>query len=569
MRRFALLLLLLFAACKSVAPEERGKKILHTALRTKIGSMDPLRCGTQYDNVVVSAIFEPLFQYAYLKRPYELEPNLLVSMPEVSEDKLTYTFTLKSGVRFQDDPAFAGGKGRELTSADVIYSIKRMADIRFQPTGWWVYNNRITGFDAYKKSQQEQKRFDYDVPVEGLEVVDPLRFRIHLTKPFPQFLNILGMCYASIVAREVVEKYGEEIGLHPVGTGPFQLKQYLAGTKVVLEKNPNYRLEKYPTAEGGELTVPELDGVVMHIFEQDQPMWLKWRVRDLDFIQVPSDYFDVAFDAETKLRKTFREEGISVAVQPKLDFIFRAFNMEDPLVGQGEKGRLLRQALSLALDTSELADSFYNNTAVCYDGPIPPGLEGHEPGIISKYRGPQLELAKKKLAEAGYPNGQGLPKIRYHTNRGGNSAEQTEMVSRQFRKIGVELEVNIHSFPELDAMIQKRKAQMFNFSWGSDYPDAENNLAMFYTPNSTPGSNLFNYSNPAYDALYDQAKVMLSSTERTELYKKMRDIIIEDVPAIGSMARTRYFLANPRVKNLRPDETWYTWIKYVRVEAAD
>jgi ABC-type transport system substrate-binding protein len=240
--------------------------------------------------------------------------------------------------------------------------------------------------------------------------------------------------------------------------------------------------------------------------------------------------------------------------------------MEDPIVGGFGKGKLVRQAIALALDTGELAEAFYNKTAISYDGPIPPGLEGHKPGVISPYRGPNLELAKKKLEEAGYPNGQGLPVLSYHTNRGGNSPEQTEMVARQLKKAGIQLQVNLHSFPELDDMVKKRKAQIFNMSWGSDYPDAENNLALFYGPNADAGSTYFTYRNPEFDALYQKASVMSSSPERTALYEEMRDLIIEDCPAIGSMGRTRYFVANKRVKNFHPDETWYTWIKHVGVE---
>jgi ABC-type transport system substrate-binding protein len=138
-------------------------------LRAKVGTLDPVRCGSQYDAVVVSAVYESLFQYDYLERSYELEPNLLEGLPEVSEDLTTYTFTLKKGVLFPDDPAFPNARGREMTSDDVIYSIKRMANREFLPNGWWIYNERIKGFDAYKKEQAERKEgtpFDYEARVE-------------------------------------------------------------------------------------------------------------------------------------------------------------------------------------------------------------------------------------------------------------------------------------------------------------------------------------------------------------------------------------------------------------------
>lgn len=556
--------------------------MLHLALRAKVGTVDPVRCGSQYDNAVVSAIYEPLFQYEYLERPYRLVPNLAAAMPEVSPDLLEYTIALREGVYFHDDPAFAGGHGRELTAEDVVFSIKRMANRDFSPSGWWIYNGRIAGFDAYKEAQNARPAgaaFDYDAPVEGLEVLDRYHLRIRLLRPFPQLLDVLGMCYASVVPREVVLRYGADLARHAVGTGPFRLVELIPGTKVVLAKNPRYRDVRYPTAEHAEpgdearglleaagARVPFLDGVVMHVFEQDQPMWLKWRVKDLDFIQTPTDFFDAAFDETGSLRPALAEEGVGVYVHAKLDFIYRGFNMEDPVVGGMERGKLLRQAISLAMDTEELADAFYNRTVIRYDGPIPPGLDGYEPGVLSPYRGPNLEKAKELLARAGYPEGRGLPRLAYHTNRGGSSPAQAEMFARQLRRVGIELDLHVHSFPELDALIKKKQAQMFNLSWGSDYPDAENNLALFYGPNRVPGSNNFNYSNPEYDALYEQIRTMAPSPERTAIYRRMRDLVIEDCPAIGSMARTRYFVWNRRVRNLKPDETWYTWLKFVDVD---
>ncbi|MEM9492151.1 MAG: ABC transporter substrate-binding protein, partial [Myxococcota bacterium] len=103
-------------------------------------------------------------------------------------------------------------------------------------------------------------------------------------------------------------------------------------------------------------------------------------------------------------------------------------------------------------------------------------------------------------------------------------------------------------------------------AWGADYPDAENFLQLFYGPNKSPGTNKFNYNNPAYDALYDQIRSMEPGPERTAIYKQMRDILIEDVPAIGSMGRTRFYLWNPRLKNVMPAEVWYRWLKYLDVE---
>src|SRR5262249_23009068 len=147
--------------------------------------------------------------------------------------------------------------------------------------------------------------FDYDAPIDGLEVLDRYRFRVRLLRPFPQFLHVLRMCYASVVPREAAERYGSELGQHPVGTGPFRMAEIVRGTQRRLGRNLRCRDERFSGR-----AMPSLDGVVIHIFEQDQPMWLKWRVKDLDFIQTPSEYYDSAFDERGVLRGSFQRERI-------------------------------------------------------------------------------------------------------------------------------------------------------------------------------------------------------------------------------------------------------------------
>ena len=243
--------------------------------------------------------------------------------------------------------------------------------------------------------------------------------------------------------------------------------------------------------------------------------------------------------------------------------------MEDPLLGgYTPEKRALRQALSLAADWDERNETFYSGINIIYDGPIPPTLDGHPEGhkVPGAYRGPDLDRARAKLAEAGYPNGEGLPPIIYYTNRGGNNPQQTELLKRQLAKIGVRVEPQLVDFSTLIEKVNSRAAPMFSFAWSSDYPDGENNLALFYGPNESPGSNHYNYKNPEYDALYEQIRVMEPSPERTALYEKMRDILLEDVPYLGSMARERRYLIAPWAKNCRPTERFYSWFKYLDVE---
>ncbi len=419
--------------------------------------------------------------------------------------------------------------------------------------------------------------FDWDATIEGLKVTGSHAFEIKLARPFPQLLFILAMGYTAVVPRECAEHYKNDFGNRAIGTGPFKLREWVRGSHLIYDKNPHYRDERYPSEATDEFKargllkpagkrIPFLDGIVFIPYEQDQPRWLKFRVGDLDMAQVPAEFHDAVYTKQSKLRQSFQDDGVSYYNLPLLDFIYRGFNVEHPVTGRGERGKKVRQAISLAMDTAEISDAFYNNTVIRYDGPIPPGLAGYEPGVTSPYRGPDLKKAKQLLKEAGYPNGKGLPTIEYHVNRGSSTVEQAEMVTRQLKRIGIQVDVQATSFPELQDKMKNKKAQMFSLAWGADYPDAENFLQLFYGPNKTPGSNKFNYDNPEYNRLYQQIRTMPPSDERTAIYKKMRAILIEDSVALGSMARTRFYVWNKRVKHAMPSETGQNWYKYLDVE---
>jgi oligopeptide transport system substrate-binding protein len=569
-------------------------KVIQLPIRTDgPKSLDPVRGSTVYDNVACSQIYETLLEYKYLVRPLELQPLLLAEMPRTEDGGKTWRFRLKPGVRFTDDPCFPRGKGREVVAADVFYSWKRQADDRNLPKGWWLLDDQIAGFNEYRDAQNAAARsggrFDYDAAVPGLRVINEREFEVELTRPVQQFLYKLAMFQTAVVAREAVEKYGQDLGKRPVGTGPFILESWEPGKSLTLVRNPNYHESYYPTelprdetlaARDRELgldkpglaraRLPIPDRLEFTMFVQDEPMWLSFRSGKIAYTEVPSENFEEAFNKRTKrLRPEFRAKGIQDHSALLLDFIFDGFNMEDALLGgfTPEK-KALRQAISLALDYEEINQSFYNGLCIVFDGPIPPGLDGYpqDGKAPGSYRGPDLERARAMLARAGYPGGKGLPPIDYYTSRGGNNQEQSEMRKRQLAAIGVQLNVMLVDFSELIERVNRKGAPMFSFAWASDYPDGENNLALFYGPNEAPGSNSFNYKRSDYDAMYVQAQVMPPGPERTALYERMRDMVIEDCPYTGSMDRTRFYLVNPWLKNFKPTEDFWTWYKYLDVD---
>ena len=605
-RALALSTALSLAPALSAAPTnepgstEKDLKVVQLPLRADAPkTIDPCRGSTTYDNRACSMVYDTLLQYKYLKRPFELEPALLETMPTVSEDGLTYTFKLKQGIRFHDDECFPDGKGRQVVSSDVFYSWKRMADAVNDPKSWWLFRESIVGFDAFRDRQraaiaafreknpeatteEANQLFDYEDQVEGFRILDDFNFQVVLTEPVYRFMWILSMFQTSVVPREAVDFYGSKFSVHPVGTGPYMLEEWHPlGMNFV--RNPTYREEFFPTEfeEGDEAygvedyqgaTVPIIDRVEFTFYKSDQPMWLRFEEGTLGYTQVPAENYPTAFNPRTKkLKSEYKRRGVVGHDVPLLDFIFRMFNMEDELVGgDSERAFYLRKAIVLAIDFDEFNTTFYNDKVIPYDGMIPPGLDGFPGGddhrVKPDFRGKNLDLAKECLAKAGYPNGEGLPMIDYYSSSNANGSEQADLLVRQLSKIGVKLNVRLMDFSTLIAAIDKKQASMFSFAWSSDYPDAENNLALFYGPNESPGNNHGNYHNEEFDRLYEQIRSMGPSPERTAIYVQMRDMVLEDYTFAGAMARKRSYLVQPWLRNMKPTEQFYNWIKYLDLD---
>jgi len=573
------------------------EKVLRLPMRTDgPGSLDPVVGSTVYENRAVGLINETLLQYKYLARPFELEPLLLESMPEVSEGGRVFRCTLRDDVYFTDNECFEAGEGRRVTSEDVLYSFKRHADPEYSYENWWLVEGVIKGFDEYKDEQTARvdagQEFDYDAPVEGMKIIDDRTFEFHLNEPDQQFIWKLAMFQFSVVAREAVEHYGDAFAQNPVGTGPYVLRSpsdWVRGQKITFHRNPDFREEYFPEqrmpgdeeqlglSEAAGKRLPFVDRVEYYFFNEAQPMWLEFKAGNMDVSTTDPNAYEEAFDRTTnQLKRAWQLRGVSAFQVPLLDFIFRGFNMEDELLGgYTAADQALRQAIHLCIDYEEMNEAYYSGLAMVYDGPIPPGLAGHPDGGRAEagYRGPDYELARTKLRAAGYtigPDGKvtDLPPIEFYTSRGSDSQKMTELIQRQLSEVGIQLNPHFVDFSVLIQNVNNKKAPMFSYAWSSDYPDAENNLALFYGPYESPGLNSFNYKREEYDRMYEQIKTMAPGPERTEIYERMRDMILEDQPYSGSMARTRTYLVHPWVKYYKPTEQFWNWVKYVDVDPA-
>ncbi|MEO0483664.1 MAG: ABC transporter substrate-binding protein [Planctomycetota bacterium] len=581
-------------AAKLYGRNQAGQKMLRIPVVTAgPGSLDPVLGSTVYDNQSCSQFYETLLQFKYLARPLQLEPLLLAEMPVISDDGLEWSFKLRDDVFFSDDPCFPGGKGRKMTSKDVFYSWMRNADPANRFKNWNYLDGLIVGLDEYRARQIERadngEPANYDEDVEGLIVLSDTEFKVKLKKANEQFKWYLSVFPLAVVAREAVETYGPAFNRHPVGTGPFILKDeddWKRGIVLTLHKNPTYRDVRYPTdyeegdkerglLEAAGQRIPFLDVVEFRFYEERQPMWLQFKAGQLDYSTVPEFGFEEAFSRRTKeLKRSWTRKDIDHQPVPLLDFIYRGFNMDDPVVGgYSDKQKALRQAICLATDWVETNESRYNGKNIIYDGPIPPGVRGHPEGGLApnSVRGLDLEKSRKVLRDAGWEldaDGKivGLPVVRLYTSAGVESVRITELTIRQLDRIGVRINPQYLEFPVLSESLNNRKAPMFSLAWSMSYPDAEYNFAMFYGPNEAPGINAFLFKNDEYDNLYEQIRITPEGPELTKMHARMQEILQDYAPFCGSMARTRDFLIHPWVKNMKADETFYNWTKYLDVD---
>lgn len=552
--------------------QDASERVLNIVSSAEIKGFDPIMADDLYSGREVGKIYEGLLAYHYLKMPYELIPNLAEAMPEVSADGITYTFKIKKGVLFQDNEAFPGGKGRELEASDFVYSIKRLADPKNQAPGWWVLDGKLKGLNAWADKHSKLPTTNYDEEVEGLKAIDKHTLQFQLAKPFPQFLYALAMGFTSVVPKEAIAKYGKEFINHPVGTGPYVLPKFDQGKRIVYTKNPTFREKLYPSDASPQFQnllgdagkkLPLVDKIIVHVMVESQPAWLKFNKGEVDYFGVPKDNFGAAVK-DNKISGDLAGKGITLTITPQLDMTHTSFNYDNKLFHNVN----LRRAMYLAYDETKANSLFYNNTAFPAQSAVPPGIAGNIADYKNPWKGPNLELAKKTLAAAGYPEGKGLPEIIYDIPDSTTSRQMGEYFQKQMEQIGIKIKIQAAPWPEFQAKIKKRSSQMYGMAWGADYPDAENFLQLFYGPNSSPGANGSNYNNPQFNKEFEQAVVMQDSPARTAAYEKLNKFLAEEVVSMYGVHRQAYTLQQAWLKNYRASDLHHDQVQYLNLDSA-
>ncbi len=529
----------------------------------------------------VSKVYEGLLQYAYLDRPYRVEPLLAEAMPVVSSNRLEYTFTLRRGIRFQDDPCFTNtaGRGRELCAADFVYSLKRIADLKVGSSGYWTFRGHIVGLDEFRAASA-QRPADYGVTVAGLTAPDPRTLRIELKHPFPALLWMLAMNYACAVPHEAVEYYGADFVNHPVGTGPYVLKAWVQDHRLEFVRNPAWRAtarnDRYPSAgesadaEQGRLRdagkpVPFIDRIDQVVVGDPTTQWLMFLSGHLDMSSISRDNWDAVVTPDRALMGELSRRGIVMDAAPALDVGYIGFNMQDPVLGTN---RCLRQAMQAAFDRKQWVQ-FQNGRVIAAEGPVPPAIRVAEAGPNPFPF--DIARARQLMIQAGYPDGRDpltgrRLELTLELGSGSSDTRETaEVLAAFMERIGIVIHPSVNNWPTLLKKIEQKRAQMFLLSWVADYPDPENFLQLFYGPNETPGANRTNYRNARFDRLYEEAARLPGADGRGALYASMERIVMDDCPWLFLHHSMQFSLRHPWVRNYKPHDFPYGMIKYYSI----
>jgi ABC-type transport system substrate-binding protein len=567
---------LVLAACSETeTPDATGghQTVYRHSMDGAPRSLDPAQASSIYTKMLAVNLYDTLYRYQYLARPYQLAPNLAESMPQVSADGLIYTIRIKPGVRFIDDPAFPDGKGRTVTADDFVYSIKRHFDPAMRAQGSWLWQGRIVGLDEWKENGA-----DYDAEVSGLRALDERTIQIQLISPFPQLTHTLAQGFSALVPREAVERYGQEFAIHPVGSGPYRLERF-DSAGAVLVRNEKFRQEPFGLeAEGFKaesqagLGLEALDGLVppftdrieVEFIAEDAARWNAFIAGETDFIKVPVTQFDQVLQQRNPPQlKAAMAEQYHLSANLESGFVHTDFNMDDSRIGyhhdpdQQARNKALRCAIIKAFDWQKRNEVFYYGIGQVFAGIIPPAVaefEGGEHPSITR----DLNGARDLLLGAGWHAGN-LPVLEY----GFPSSVTERQMFEQFRSfmadIGYPAEkikpLTFATYGDYARAYLNREVMLTTTGWTMDYPDAENTMQLFFGPNASPGSNSANYDNSEFNRLYRASATMPPSPMRTAMYRNMNRLLLDDCATISGISRKLILLWN-RDRVMLPDRSF-------------
>ncbi len=485
--------LLFFSACTEQSNSTSNLKVFKYNQASGITSLDPAFAKDQATIWATTQLFDGLVQV-------DKDLNVLPAIAEkweISEDGKTYTFFLRKDVMFHPHELLNETQ-RKVTAKDFVYSFNRIIDDKVASPGKWIFSERVDLKEPFK-------------------AIDEYTFQLKLRSAFRPMLGILSMPYCYVVPEEVVEHYGKDFRINPIGTGPFKFKQWRENEVLVYTKNENYH-------ENG---LPYLDGVRISFYENKKSEYLKLLEGELDFMSGIDPTFKDEVLSENGNLKSNLSDRIYLQKSPYLNTEYLGFKTTDPNCKALEDKRV-RQAINHCFDRKKMMAFLRNNIgAPALQGFIPRGLPSHNNAVKGYDFNPSK--AEQLLKEAGYPKGKGISEFKLITNA--SYQDLSTFIVKQMNEIGlpVKMEINQPSF--LRQLMVKGEVDFFRGSWIADYPDGESFLTVFYGNNPAP-PNYTRFKNKKFDDLYQQALLANDDKARYEIYNQMDRILIDEAPVV-------------------------------------
>lgn len=572
-------------AAPPAAPAGQAPKVLHAFLSTGETGLDPAVASDIATLALLENLFDPLLRYEYLARPVKLQENTLRAMPQVDAAGTTYTFQLRPGIYFTPDPAFKG-RQREVTAEDYVYSLKRLYDPTLKSPWLFLLEDKIAGDAALKT------RFSYDTAIAGLQAVDRYTLRIRLNAPDANFLFYLAMPATGVVAREVAEAYGSQLGNHPVGSGPFMVGEWKRSDKIVLLANPTFRETVFHAGPGTDPAsralaaglegkrLPLVDRVEVKVMEEYQSRMLGYLNGEFDYIeQVPESMKDMVLDAAAAtptLKPELARRGMELAPFPVLQTYYMWMNMEDPVIGgYGKEKVALRRAIALGYNSAEDVALLKKGLALPAQSPLPPNVLGYDPA----YRSPVAydpALARALLDRYGYragadgfrtlPDGKPLT-LTMHSEPSMVGRLRDELWRKNLNAIGLRVVFKSDKKTEIIKASRLGKVMMFETNWIADFPDGDNFLQLLYGPNSGR-ANYARFNLKEYNERYDKAHALSDGPARRALYREMAQLIHAYNPWVLLTHPISADIRQPWLKNYKRHPVEFTNWRYLDLDPA-
>ena len=529
-------------------------RLLHLAFTSPETTFDPPQTNSDNNtNTLLAQIFEAPLAFDYLARPVRLVTATAAALPEVSPDGRVFTVRIQPGIFFADDPAFKG-KRRELVAQDYVYTLKRYYDPKYNSADLYIFESlKLPGLSELReRATQSRQPFDYDTQVEGVRALDRYTLRVTLGVPDPRFIYTLAAPQTlGAVAREVVEFYGDDIGAHPVGTGAFRLKSWRRASRIELERSPHFRPVEYTGTPADDplaqriaahlkgKRLPLADGVVVDIVEESQPRWLSFLNGTYHWLQVPGDFRGMAAPGG-QVAPYLAKRGIRLQAQLQPDMSMSFFFMEHPLVGGYAPHQVaLRRAIGLAFDGQAFINHVMGGFGIPAQSTVAPFTSGYDPAYKTEMSEFSPAKARALLDLYGYvdrdgdgwreqPDGSPLV-LQRSTQSSLLDRRTNEIWRRCMTAVGLRMEFDISTWPELLKKSRAGTLMMWGYSWAAGSPDGGFFLAIAYGPNATE-SNDPRFRLDSFDRLYERQRALPDGPEREAVIRQAKDLLVAYMP---------------------------------------